>query len=260
MKTTIAAAISNPIEDFETFIERTNWKLIQEQKETLLKIACGKITTINMEHIEGVINFLDSIQELAVEHYSHSEENIFPQTEMFVDVSKSNSEEEDIFEEVKNDYTDDRGYTSIDAYLSNAEEGLVVCWIKPDGEVQLGEFSSPAHLKRKQIKEAVEEVLKKLRAAEGWDLFITQPDATHNLYELQRNDEAGKFEDDLAAIRYVCDRAMTNPRSMHAEAIRFLFTNSPNELDSVVRRAINTDSENNFAKLLIACCLAEIDL
>ncbi|MEO7049537.1 MAG: hypothetical protein ABI091_29815 [Ferruginibacter sp.] len=91
---------------------------------------------------------------------------------------------------------------------------------------------------------------------EGWSIFTTIPDATHNVFELQSIDAMGVFEDDDAAIRHVVKESIKNEKGFHAQAILFLAKESPNEIDSIVRTAI---SEDEFRELKFALRNTEMD-
>lgn len=73
---------------------------------------------------------------------------------------------------------------------------------------------------------------------EGWGVFKNTPDATHNIYELQKLDELEIFNSDDEAIKYVVNKAIGNPKSIHSAAILFISRNSPNEMDSIIRTVI----------------------
>jgi len=86
---------------------------------------------------------------------------------------------------------------------------------------------------------------------EGWDVFHTgQQDAVHNLYELQRVDELGIFADDTLAILHVASLAHNDPSSLHADAIRFLAKNSPNEVDGIMRSIYGSKQTDDLLKKL----------
>lgn len=86
---------------------------------------------------------------------------------------------------------------------------------------------------------------------EGWDVFYTgQQDTRHNLYELQRVDEVEIFADDTLAILHVASLAHNDSSSLHADAIRFLAKNSPNEIDSMIRDVYGSNQTDDLLKKL----------
>jgi hypothetical protein len=66
---------------------------------------------------------------------------------------------------VRNTYVDDdNGDTSIDGYLFNSEEGVVVATITAKGDVKIGPHSKPEYLESPRVKESISEVLQELEA------------------------------------------------------------------------------------------------
>jgi hypothetical protein len=60
---------------FVDLIKNTDWKLLQKQKEALVQLTASYSDD---KTFDGIIAFLNSIQDLAVEGYSFPEEIIFP--------------------------------------------------------------------------------------------------------------------------------------------------------------------------------------
>jgi hypothetical protein len=59
-------------------IKRINWKLLRRQKQDLLNVINKKATTIKQkESLEGILNLLDSIQDLAVDVLKVDEWEVF---------------------------------------------------------------------------------------------------------------------------------------------------------------------------------------
>jgi hypothetical protein len=59
------------------FIQNMDWKLLREQKETILTIVkWNKIPLLN-ENLEGIISLLDSVQDYAVDVAGYSETDVF---------------------------------------------------------------------------------------------------------------------------------------------------------------------------------------
>lgn len=86
---------------------------------------------------------------------------------------------------------------------------------------------------------------------EGWDVWYTgTQDACHNLYEIQRLDEAEIFADDTLAILHVASLAHNDTSSLHGDAIRFLAKNSPNEIDSMIRDVYGNKQTDDLLKKL----------
>jgi hypothetical protein len=77
-------------------------------------------------------------------------------------------------------------------------------------------------------------------ANEGWMIVDTKEEGgCYNRYELQSIESTGIFENDDEAIRHVSFIAMEFPESFHADAIHFLCLESPNEIDSIFRTAMD---------------------
>ncbi len=93
--------------------------------------------------------------------------------------------------------------------------------------------------------------------AEGWGIFYTGiNDGVHNLYELQRLDMEEFFPDDKTAITHVVVMAINKPKGIHAEALLYLARYSPNEIDSIVRKAVGDET---FAELKEVMRYTEFD-
>jgi hypothetical protein len=63
----------------QAFVRKINWKLLVEQKQTLLSMSTD-LTDNSMEqdHINGIIGFIDYIQDYAVDALGVPEDVIFP--------------------------------------------------------------------------------------------------------------------------------------------------------------------------------------
>ena len=140
---------------FEGFCSHTDWTLLAEQKRSINNlIAQGMLPEQITTHLEGVIGFIDSIQDLAVDEYSISESVVFPEIAPL-----------EMFEQVDNNYVnDDTGDISIDGFLFNTEEGVVVATISTKGDVKIGTHSKPEYLESPRVKESISEVLHELEA------------------------------------------------------------------------------------------------
>jgi hypothetical protein len=142
-------------ETFKDFCSHTDWALLAEQKRSINNlIAQGMLSVKITTHLEGVIGFIDSIQDLAVDEYGISESVAFPEIAPL-----------EIFEQVNNNYVnDDTGDISIAGYLFNSEDGVVVATISTRGDVKMGPHSKPEYLESPRVKEAISEVLQKMEA------------------------------------------------------------------------------------------------
>lgn len=75
--------IQNPTDSFGKFLNKTNFKDLKIQKSDLYKIQekmkkpNPKFTTKEWESIEGVINFINAIQDIAVDEYGVKETKVF---------------------------------------------------------------------------------------------------------------------------------------------------------------------------------------
>lgn len=67
-----------------------------------------------------------------------------------------------------------------------------------------------------------------IRQAEGWDLFECNG-IDHAPYELEKDDEAAKFDDDADVWRHVISKACVGS-TPHLHALAFLALHSPEEL------------------------------
>lgn len=66
----------------EMVIRCPDWKLLREQKDTLLKINFNEkdypnLTKKDINHIEGIIEFIDYIQDTAVDECGLPENKVF---------------------------------------------------------------------------------------------------------------------------------------------------------------------------------------
>ena len=66
----------------EEYLKKINFKLLKEQKTTLIKLQAKiekdkKFTQKECDTLEGMINFIDSIQDIAVDEYGHKETKVF---------------------------------------------------------------------------------------------------------------------------------------------------------------------------------------
>ena len=140
---------------FPDFCSHTDWSLLAEQKRSINNlIAQGMLSEQITTHLEGVIGFIDSIQDLAVDEYGISENIVFPAIAPL-----------EMFEQVDNNYVnDDTGDISIDGYLFNSEEGIVVATVSAKGDVKIGPHSKPEYLESPRVKESISEVLQELEA------------------------------------------------------------------------------------------------
>jgi hypothetical protein len=151
MNTNLAITLST----FEGFCSYTNWALLAEQKRSINNLIAQRMLSEQVTtHLEGVIGFIDSIQDLAVDEYGISESVVFPEIAPL-----------EMFEQVDNNYVnDDTGDISIDGFLFNSEEGVVVATISAKGEVKIGPHSKPEYLESPRVKESISEVLRELEA------------------------------------------------------------------------------------------------
>ena len=58
-------------------LENVDWKLLQEQKESLVKHAMDTKESDLRDCLDGVINFLDAIQDAAVNQNQVTEKEVF---------------------------------------------------------------------------------------------------------------------------------------------------------------------------------------
>lgn len=62
----------------ENFINKIDWALLREQKETLNNLYnSDKLSFIENLHIKGIIKLIDSIQDYAVDEICINEKEVF---------------------------------------------------------------------------------------------------------------------------------------------------------------------------------------
>lgn len=62
----------------ENFINKIDWALLREQKETLNNLYnLDKLSFIENLHIKGIIKLIDSIQDYAVDEICINEKEVF---------------------------------------------------------------------------------------------------------------------------------------------------------------------------------------
>lgn len=89
----------------------------------------------------------------------------------------------------------------------------------------------------------------------GWGIFYTgSGGGCYNPYELQKIDDADIFANDDEAIVHVVQKAIEKREGIEVEAIRFLYQESINEIDSVFRSAL---PPYVFERMLEVCGLPE---
>jgi len=65
-------------EKIPEFIQKIDWKLLREQKQTLLRIQETLQTTPKRyDHIEGIIEFLDALQDYAADDMRLGDKLVF---------------------------------------------------------------------------------------------------------------------------------------------------------------------------------------
>lgn len=66
----------------EMLIQQPDWELLREQKRTLLKITFNEkdypnLSKDEIKHIEGIISYLDHIQDIGVDEYGIPSSRVF---------------------------------------------------------------------------------------------------------------------------------------------------------------------------------------
>lgn len=65
----------------EDFINNIDWDLLRKQKASLIEL-CDKIDSVNtLEHVEGIINLINKLQDIAVDKLGIDEDVVFELTE-----------------------------------------------------------------------------------------------------------------------------------------------------------------------------------
>ena len=69
------------IESFEGIVQKTDWRELKRQKYALIEaqVAIEKLDGYekHYERLEGLLNFLDTIQDLVADHTEVPEEEVF---------------------------------------------------------------------------------------------------------------------------------------------------------------------------------------
>jgi hypothetical protein len=63
-------------------IEEIDWQLLKEQKGTLLNILTKTNNEVEISHLNGIINLIDSIQDYAVVYLCIDENKVFNLNEL----------------------------------------------------------------------------------------------------------------------------------------------------------------------------------
>jgi len=75
--------IKNPTDRLGQFFNQTNFKELKDQKSAVYSIQAkmekpkAKFTQKEWEALEGVINFINAIQDIAVDEYGVNEKKVF---------------------------------------------------------------------------------------------------------------------------------------------------------------------------------------
>ncbi len=69
-------------------LKDVDWKLLREQKQSLLKVIndCDNVPVL--EHLEGILVFLDNIMDSAVDEYGLAEVQVFGESEEEIEVNE----------------------------------------------------------------------------------------------------------------------------------------------------------------------------
>ena len=60
------------------WIQKIDWELLKEQKQTLLEISVmGCFTEKDYEHFEGLLSLIDTLQDYAVDELEIDEQTVF---------------------------------------------------------------------------------------------------------------------------------------------------------------------------------------
>ena len=89
---TVAAmieVIENSIieEELPEVLQDVDWKLLREQKKSLLKVLEDIDNVPVLEHLEGIVVFIDAIQDSAVDEYGLDETLVFGEDNEELEVS-----------------------------------------------------------------------------------------------------------------------------------------------------------------------------
>jgi len=59
------------------FLKRIDFPLLKKQKATLLKVIENSDSVREAEHLEGIVNLINQIQDEAVDKYGYKENTVF---------------------------------------------------------------------------------------------------------------------------------------------------------------------------------------
>lgn len=63
--------------DINEIIRKTDWRQLQRQKRILTEVIGQEVEEVNLEDLNGLLSFLDHIQDCAVDVYGFPEEEVF---------------------------------------------------------------------------------------------------------------------------------------------------------------------------------------
>jgi hypothetical protein len=110
-----AAVVDAP--EIPEFIQGIDWDLLRQQKASLLKVIADCDNVPVLEHLEGILNLIDAMQDYACDTLGLGETIVFPGVE-------------NIWGEIRTDF-EDEGIVRVDAWTTDDdnEEGKVIAKI-----------------------------------------------------------------------------------------------------------------------------------
>ena len=61
----------------EAFLKKVNFSLLKKQKQSLLKVIEDTDNVKTLEHLEGIISLINSLQDEAVDNHGYKESTVF---------------------------------------------------------------------------------------------------------------------------------------------------------------------------------------
>ena len=61
----------------KNFLKNIDFKLLKEQKKSLLNVIENTDNVKELEHLEGIVALINAIQDEAVDKYDYKEEKVF---------------------------------------------------------------------------------------------------------------------------------------------------------------------------------------
>lgn len=150
-QTTNVQETSNTNVQVPEFIQKMDWSILREQKETLLNIInWNKLPLLN-DNLQGIVHILDAIQDYAVDVAGYSETDVY--------LFDTDDQNESIWRGIDLDYICEE-IIYVDAWLTDDdnEEGKTIAKVYPNSTV---EYIDERAKTDKYAQEVINEVISK---------------------------------------------------------------------------------------------------